>query len=181
MRNHFEVMGLQAAYHLSLPDLERRYHALSKELHPDRHAQKTPRERLVALERTTELNLAYKVLKDDVKRAEYLLRLSGIEVAEERPSSEMTDERTRVDPAFLMQIMELREELAEAKAAGDGARVKSLADQVRGRAAESQQGIDQAFRGLEAGDDSRLRAIAQALIALRYYGRFLDEVAGDEP
>lgn len=180
-RNYFEVLGvLPPRYHLPARELEGRYLALSRELHPDRHVKATPRERALALVRTTELNDAYKVLKHDVKRAEYLLKLSGIDVGEEKPSSLMTDERTRVDPAMLMEVMELREALAEARAEGNDAKVAELADDVRARAQAARATIDAGFGAYEAGDETQLSKIAQALIALRYHQRFLDEVEAHE-
>jgi molecular chaperone HscB len=179
-RTLFDVFGLPPAFHLSAKELEERYLALSRELHPDRHARATPRQRVVALQRTTELNDAYKVLKHDVRRAEYLLTLHGIDVGEEKPSSPMSDERTRIDPALLMEVMELREALAEARAAADEPAIARLAEDVRARSAAARRAIDAGFTALEAGDESRLTEIAQALVALRYHGRFLDEVEAHE-
>ena len=66
--------------------------------------------------RNTELNDAYKVLQDDVKRAEYLLKLEGVDIGEEKPQSTTgATKQLVVDPKLLMEIMELREALAEAR------------------------------------------------------------------
>jgi molecular chaperone HscB len=179
-RNFFDVLGMAPSFHVSKQELEERYLALSRELHPDRHVKATPRERVVALQRTTELNDAYKVLRSDGPRAEYLLRLHGIDVGEEKPASLMSDERTRVDPKLLMEVMELREALGEARVAGDEGKVAELAADVRARSAVAEREVGEGFRAFEAGDGSRLQPIAQALISLRYFRRFLDEVEAHE-
>src|SRR5258708_7817158 len=126
MRTFFDVLGIERRFHLDGAALERRYLELSKQHHPDRHAKAEARQRTQALLATTELNDAYRVLKNDVKRAEYLLKLEGIDVAEEKPSRE-------VDPGLLGEVMELREGLAEARMDGDAAKVSELERDVRAR------------------------------------------------
>ena len=53
------------------------------------------------------MNEAYRTLKDPVQRAKHLLELHGVDVAFET--------NTAMPPEFLMQQMELREALEEAK------------------------------------------------------------------
>lgn len=163
-------------FHLDAGALERRYLELSKRHHPDRFAKAAPRERTLALLRSTEINDAYRVLKDQVRRAEYLLKLEGLDVAEERPSSADSKSRLGADPALLMEVMELREAFAEARAGGDEGKVQSLDAEVRARRASALQTIDDGFGAYEEGDRGQLPDLAQALIALRYYDRFLGEV-----
>ncbi len=163
-------------FHLDAEALERRYLELSKRHHPDRFAKAAPRERTLALLRSTEINDAYRVLKDQVRRAEYLLKLEGLDVAEEKPSRADDQRGLGADPALLMEVMELREALAEARGGGDEAKVQSLDAEVRARRSSTLQSIDEGFSGYEAGDRAQLSDLAQALIALRYYDRFLSEV-----
>ena len=106
-----------------------------------------------------QLNEAWRTLKDPFKRAEYLLALSGVSLAKEVP------------PALLMETLELREELAEARAAGDDARVQAMARAMRTRVEAAMHAV---ASGLESGDLAR---VAVELVALRYYRRFMDEVA----
>lgn len=180
-RDHFEVLGLPRAYHLDAEDLERRYLALQKETHPDRFAKALPRERMEAVVRNTELNDAYKVLKHDVKRAEYLLKLEGVDIGEEKPQSTTgSTKQLVVDPKLLMEIMELREELAEARGDGNDGKVAELTKDVVGRRAAAMKAVDEGFAAFERGDKKVLDGIARALVSLRYYGRFMDEVEGKE-
>ena len=180
-RDHFEVLGVPRAYHLNAADLESRYLALQKETHPDRFAKAMPRERMEAVVRNTELNDAYKVLKNDIKRAEYILKLEGVDIGEEKPQSTTgATKQLVVDPKLLIEIMELREALADARSDGDDAKVAALSKDVTARRAAAMKEVDEGFRVYERGDKKSLDAIARVLVSLRYYGRFMDEVEGRE-
>jgi molecular chaperone HscB len=176
------VFGLPRRFHVDAAELESRYLALQKETHPDRFAKALPRERLEAVVRNTELNDAYKVLKNNTKRAEYLLKLEGIDIGEEKPKPAPPNtgatKQLVVDAKLLMEVMDLRESLAEARSDGNEAKVRELTADVQKRSADARSIVDQGFSAYEAGDRSRLDAIARALVSLRYYARFMDEVEG---
>jgi molecular chaperone HscB len=128
------------------------------------------------LQRATDLNEAYRVLRSDAARASYLLKLQGIDLDKEGGGAD----QPRATPAFLMEILELREALAEAKAGGDEARVRGLDSDVRGRSERTTAAIAAAFLRAEAGERAALPEIAAHLIALRYYQRFHDEIEAYE-
>jgi hypothetical protein len=73
-----------------------------------------------------------------------------------------------------MEVMELREALAEARAEGDEAKIAALGDDVRARRDRAMAEVEEGF----SRDDNA--AVASALVALRYYRRFLDEIARHE-
>ena len=180
-RDYFEVLGLQRAYHVSAAELESRYLALQMQTHPDRFAKAMPRERLEAMARNTELNDAYKVLKHDIKRAEYILKLEGIDIGDEKPQATTgATKQLVVDPRLLMEVMELREAVSDARSDGKEAEVEALARDVQARQAAALQIVDEGYSAYEAGDKRQLDAIARALVSLRYYQRFMDEVTGKE-
>ena len=180
-RDHFEVLGLPRKYHLDAADLEQRYLALQKETHPDRFAKALPRERMEAVVRNTELNDAYKILKNDIKRAEYILKLEGVDIGEEKPQPTTgATKQLVVDPKLLMEIMELRESLAEARSDGDETKVEVLTRDVVERRASAMKIVDEGFTAYETGNKKVLDGIARALVSLRYYARFMDEVEGKE-
>ncbi|HEY0479322.1 MAG TPA: Fe-S protein assembly co-chaperone HscB [Kofleriaceae bacterium] len=155
----FALLGLAPAYDIDLAALERAFFERSKALHPDRVAGAPVAERVAALSRSRALNDAYQLLKKPVSRAEYLLERAGVTIGDNE----------RLDPAFLMEILELREELAEARAAGKLARVEELQRAMKLRRTE---GLDALPALFAAGD---FAAIKQRLIVLRYIHRYLEE------
>jgi molecular chaperone HscB len=122
-KNYFELFGLPSTFNLDTAELAARYRDLQRRFHPDRFASASEPERRLSLQLTAQVNAAFQTLKDPVARARYLLGLQGIDTGEN------TD--TAMDTAFLMEQMELREDLAEARAAADRhARLASLRQRV---------------------------------------------------
>jgi molecular chaperone HscB len=110
MQNHFDLFGLPPRYSIEGETLERSYREIQSQVHPDRFAHAGDAERRASLQWTTRVNEAYRTLKDPVQRAKHLLELQGVDVAFET--------NTAMPPDFLMQQMELREALEEAKSPG---------------------------------------------------------------
>ncbi|HTG96445.1 MAG TPA: Fe-S protein assembly co-chaperone HscB [Burkholderiales bacterium] len=107
MHNHFDLFGLPPAFSIEGEALERSYRDIQSKVHPDRFAHAGDAERRASLQWTTRVNEAYRTLKDPVQRAKHLLELHGVDVAFET--------NTAMPPDFLVQQMELRESLEEAK------------------------------------------------------------------
>jgi molecular chaperone HscB len=166
----FTTFGLALRYDIDLIELDRRYRELQQALHPDKHGASSASERSMTLRKAIEVNEAYRVLRDDSKRAEALLAA----VSGGAPAA--PDEKP--DPELLMEMMELRESLSEARAQGAAERVGKLAHEVTTKAAEVRKGLLDAFTRFAATrSDAELRALRTLIGRLRYYRRFLDEVA----
>jgi len=121
-RNHFELLGLPAAFALDGARLEQRYRELQSRVHPDRFAASSEAERRVAMQWATRANEAYRTLRDPLARARYLLSLKGYDTGEES--------NTAMPPDFLMQQMEWREAAAEASAERDQEALARLRAQI---------------------------------------------------
>ena len=118
MQNHFELFGLSPSYGLDKEVLEKAYREIQARVHPDRFAHAGDAERRASLQWTTRVNEAYRALKDPVQRGRHLLELHGVDVAFETNTQMPTD--------FLMQQLELREELEAATGKKDPARLDRL-------------------------------------------------------
>ena len=107
MKNHFELLGLAPAFALETGQLDRSYRDIQSKIHPDRFAHAGDAERRASMQWTTQVNEAYRTLKSPVQRAKYLLELNGVDVAFESNTAMPAD--------FLMEQMELRENLEQAR------------------------------------------------------------------
>jgi len=177
----FVVLGLPARYAVDLVAAEAAYKDQSRQVHPDRYATADARARRASLARTVQLNLAWRTIKDPVRRAEYMLTRAGIDLSGKQPTPGGEERRTMevgAPPAFLLEILELNDELAAARRAGDTVKIAFMAEEMRGRAAESMKTI--AAR-LDGGARAQLEEAARELIALRYYQRFLEEAGRQAP
>jgi molecular chaperone HscB len=166
----FATLGFERRYHLDKTLLDRRYRELQQALHPDKHASAPASARALTLSKAIEVNEAYRVLRDDQRRGEALLVLLG---------RQLTDQKA--DPSLLMEMMELREALSDARAAADPAQVARLAAEVTEKATATSRQLSEVFARMEgeAGTPQAQQLTdAQTLLSrLRYYRRFQDEVA----
>jgi molecular chaperone HscB len=124
----FLCFGLAARFNVDAQQLDARHRELSRALHPDRYVGAPAGERRRALNAAMDVNHAYRQLRQPLGRAEALLRLLGV------PSTEL--ETRKLDQQYLTDVLEQREELAEARAARDIVRVRELAGKVRAAQAQ---------------------------------------------
>ncbi|GAB0057401.1 Co-chaperone protein HscB [Candidatus Magnetaquicoccaceae bacterium FCR-1] len=160
----FQLFDISPSFEPDLSALERRYRDLQKQLHPDFFAHRSGTERRLSLEWTTRINEAWQTLSDPVARAGYLLRLAGWHA--ERPS---------VDPAFLEEVMELREALesVDPRAADAIPRLATLKSDARRRLDAEVVRVADLFRG---NGESSLAEIVRHVDRMRYHRRYLEEL-----
>ena len=170
MVNPFETLGLPLKFGLTQSEIEKQFRELQRKFHPDKFSQSSAMERRLALSKAVEINEAYRVLRDDISRATALLVALGY-VAQK--------ESANADPAFLMEVMELREELAEARAAGNTAKMSAMEKNVRALSAAITMKISSSLDGA-THDVVALAAVEKDLHRLRYYRRFMDELTAIE-
>lgn len=121
--NYFSFLGFKKQLNLDLDELEHRFFELSKEYHPDYFSNGSEVEKEISMERASFLNSAYKVLKDPISRAKYLLKLEWGEVSEDKK---------RVPPEILMEVMELQEKIETITSESDNNRKDELNTEVEG-------------------------------------------------
>ena len=171
MADPFETLGIPPRFELDLGALEQRHRDLSRALHPDRFTGTPAAERRLSLSRAIDVNEAFRTLKDPVRRAEALVARAGVPVGE-------TGE-PKASPALLMEMMDAREELAEAARARDLGRIGALAATMSARRAEVERRLGAALDG-GLDDPQRIAAALPTLGELRYIRRFLDETTALE-
>jgi molecular chaperone HscB len=133
--DHFTRLGLPVSFGVDAGELDRRYFAAQRLLHPDRFATKTSRERAISQSQAVQLNEAYETLKDPLARATYLLSLKGV-------AANPDGCHTVNDPTLLMEQMERRETLLEADTPEAA---EALAREAASHVSESEAAIAAAF------------------------------------
>jgi len=113
---YFSVFGLSPRLKIDLPVLEKEFHRLSRQVHPDRFARATEQERQWSLADTALLNDAYRTLKEPLRRTEYLLKLEGSEIGEEFAGKDKANP-SRVPADLLEEVFELNMQLDEMRMA----------------------------------------------------------------
>jgi len=130
--DYFSFFGIDRRLKVDTEHLTQQYYTLSRLLHPDKYTNRSEVERRNSLDATAILNDGYRILKDPIKRAEYVLRGEGFEIGEQRSKD--------VPPELLEEVFELNMALDELRA-GDREVVPQL-DSYRSRFLEMQNAID---------------------------------------
>src|SRR5271163_2866881 len=111
--DYFALFGLPKKLWIEMAALEQKFLQLSWKLHPDNFVNASEGERESSLRRSSELNDAYRILRDPVARVEYLLAIEG--------ARKEGEHKQQAPPELLEEVFELNEsldELREAKSEG---------------------------------------------------------------
>ncbi len=117
----FAFFGLPRKLDLDAAQLEREFYRLSRKLHPDVYARASAEEQAWSLEKSSQLNDAYRALRDPIARTEALLRLEGVELEEQsraatdRARHTGEEKKQVVPPELLEEVFELNMQLQELK------------------------------------------------------------------
>lgn len=163
MQNHFDLFHLPQRFALDADALNAAYHDVQNQVHPDKFANRPDAEKRVAMQWATRANEAYQTLRNPLARARYLCQLNGVDV--------QSESNTAMPRAFLMQQMEWREALDEARAANDIGALESLDAELR---AVRKRELDDVGALLDAADFAEA---AQSVRKLMFVEKFGDEVA----
>ena len=107
--DHFLTFGIDRTFNVDSERLERRFHELQSASHPDRHVTEATERREQALAESSDINAAYRTLRDPIARAKHLAELYGFPVSEQK----------RVPPALLATVMEAQEKITAFENASD--------------------------------------------------------------
>lgn len=116
--DYFTLFGLPVRFALDGASLAARYQELQRQFHPDNYASRSEAEQLQAVTQSSTINQAWQTLRHPLPRAEYMLSLHGYDLSNEQ--------QTVRDTAFLMEQLELREELDDIEQARDEARLETF-------------------------------------------------------
>ena len=104
--NFYTIFGLKPKFDISSEKISKTFKDLQRIFHPDRYTQKTPKEREYSEQCSAVVNNAYQTLLDPLKRAKHLLELNNVKFKDNEGSGSL-------DKLFLMEIMELNEEMED--------------------------------------------------------------------
>ena len=162
-QTHFALFGLPQTYAIDRNQLDSAYRGLQNTVHPDRFAAQPEAEQRVAMQWATQVNEAYQTLKHPVSRGVYLLKLQGIDA--------LDASNTKMAPAFLMQQMEWREAIEEARAAKNVATLDSLSDDLRATHRRIEAQLNELIDAAQDYEGAR-----EAVRQLRFMDKLIAEV-----
>ncbi|MDB5928416.1 MAG: co-chaperone Hsc20 [Polaromonas sp.] len=158
--NDFELFGVPVQFLQDRAQLDARWKELQREAHPDKFAVQGAAAQRLAMQWSVRINEAYQRLKNPLNRASYLCELHGAPINAEN--------NTAMPTAFLVQQMEWREALEEAKTVEDLDKIALQANTLQ----RSQ--LLKIERLLDADHD--FKAAAEQVRSLMFIERFAREV-----
>ena len=171
--DYFSVFGLARKLTLDLDDLSERYYTLSRRFHPDLAQDRPPAEREASGRATALVNVAYRTLKDPVRRGLYWLALHG---------ESLGRDNERVPPelaALVFEVQEKLEELRDARRAGNAGReegeLRAIQEDLRERMRGFTDRLEGNFRRSDAGNGNGPAALGEtkAILSELHYVRTL--------
>ncbi|MBK5290134.1 MAG: Fe-S protein assembly co-chaperone HscB [Acidobacteriia bacterium] len=171
LTDYYAFFGLEHKLNIDNEDLQRRFYQLSKLLHPDRYTRRAQRERDYSLEATAILNDGYRVLRDPVKRAEYILAEQGFEVGEQRAKD--------VPPELLEEVFELNMALEELVSGASSVRpqLEEARSRFRAMRREADERLGDLYKLWDAsGERDSLVAVRGELNRRKYIENLITEV-----
>ena len=161
MSQYFTLFQLEPAFDIDAENLEQTYRALAARFHPDKFASASTFEQKQAVMMSSTINDAYRTLKNPIDRAAYLLKTLGIDADAPEHTSFALD--------FLMQQMEWRETLMEARAESDLKTLENLNDEIHAEQEKLFCDLKQSFARQDY--DTAAQQVRQ--------GRFLDKLRSE--
>lgn len=171
MTDYFEFYGLTESFHLDEATLKQKYYAFSREYHPDFHATAPPEHQQEILHLATQNTNAYRTLSDPDQRMAYILGRHNL----------LEEGKQEIPSGFLMEVMELNEQLMELEMEPDPNVVTSVENEVNAIAATLDAGIEPVLAGYPGlPPDVRPQALQQVrtyYLKRRYLLRIRESLA----
>ena len=167
MNQYFQLFQLPAQFTLDNDLLNERYRLLAAQCHPDKFAAHSAFEQKQAMMMATTINEAYRTLQDPIQRAAYLLQAHNIDAD--------APEHTQFAPEFLMQQMEWREALADARIDNNEQALQQLAQDIRQEQQALLQQLSLAFA------DEQYETAAQWVRQGRFLAKLQQEIQAAMP
>lgn len=118
--NYFELFDIPVQLRVDAGKLAPRFFELSRKFHPDYYVNEAPEVQQEALDNSATLNRAWKTFQQPDETLKYVLQLKGL--LEE-------EEKYKLPPDFLMEVMEINEQLMDGTA--DKAAVTAAIDHIQ--------------------------------------------------
>ncbi|MFT4523834.1 MAG: molecular chaperone HscB [Bacteroidia bacterium] len=165
-QNHFEHFGLPISFQLDLDALRKAFLRITRTSHPDFFAG-DEKEYDAALVRSSYNNLANKVLYDERMRIAYVLELKGVGVGQD----------DKLDPMFLMEMMDWNDRIEEVEQSTDGADTKALQRDFNDMMLEFTQELHEAMKRCdEAENEAALLEIKNIYLKQKYLLRLNESI-----
>lgn len=162
--DYFKILGLTPSFEVNASVLKKAYYQASRSTHPDHHGVDNDDIML----QSSQVNLAYKTLRNMDSRVQYILEQEGL----------ITDDKQLTVPQdFLMEMMDVNESLMELEMDPDAVLLQKVAAQIADIQDELTQSAQPAMLAYDAGDKSKLDAVLSYYLRSKYLSRIRQKLS----
>lgn len=170
--DYFSFYDLPVSFKPDPAKVKQQFYALSKKYHPDFYINESEEKQAEVLELSTLNNKAYQLLSDPQKRLHYVLELKGM----------LTEgEQYNLPQEFLMEMMEVNEELMDLQFDPDAAKLAAIKGQVAEISSAMDSGLEKLTGGFEGQDsaaqEETLKKVKDLYFRKKYLTRINDSIA----
>ena len=170
MTNYFELFSIKESFHPDAALLKKKFYELSRQFHPDRFVSGGTAAMEEAEKMSAHINLGYQTLKNEDTLMAYILMLH--DVLE-------TEEKYNLSPAFLMEMMELNEEVSDAAMDGDATEKQAAKESLELHLQAIEKSMLPFIDSFENGNHSKenLLALKEFYFQKKYLLRIQERIA----
>ncbi len=168
--NYFELYGIPVTLKVDKELVKKRYYELSRKYHPDFHSQSDAQTQEDILQKSADVNRAYKVFQDDDATIRYMLMMKGL-MAEE--------EKYALRPDFLMEVMEINEQLMELEMEPDERQLNAVETEAKQLSHKIYEDVAVVIENYKEGvsTEEELLSVKDYYYRKKYLQRILDKIA----
>lgn len=169
--NYFELFEIQVQLKVDKATLPRKYFELSRKYHPDYFVNDGTKAQVEALEKSAMLNKAFKTFQNPDETIKYVLQLKGL--LEE-------EEKYELPPDFLMEVMDINEQLADAKKENNEAAISNLKSSILNFQSEIYKPVKEIVEHYQEGitPEKGLLHVKEYYYKKKYLQRINQQLAG---
>lgn len=160
--NYYELFDIPEGPVVDRAGLSLKYFDLQKKYHPDFYTQASQEEKQAVMERSAMINQAFRVFTDPEKTLEYYLKMKQV-IAD--------DEKYTLAQDFLMDMMELNEEMAGMDRVTAQQQINQLEEELSAPVRQYLEPSSANFQSEEA-----LKALKEYYFRKKYVRRILDRL-----
>jgi molecular chaperone HscB len=165
--NYFELYELPVSLSPDKNAVKRKFYELSRKYHPDFFGNADAADQAEALERSSMVNKAFKVFNNNDETIKYVLQLKGVLQEEEK---------YQLPPDFLMEMMEINEELTDAKSEKDPEKISKVQHTISNIQNEIYEPVKNDIEGYTEGvsTEEALLRVKEYYFKKKYLNRILE-------
>lgn len=167
--NYFELYGLPVLMKIDSAEIKKKFYELSRQYHPDFHAHSDEGQQAHILEKSADVNKAYKVFQNPDDTIKYVLQIKNLVYDEEK---------YELDPDFLMEVMDINEELMELESGADKEALDTCVEKTKNLLIEIYQDVAPIVENYQEGvtTEKELLQVKGYYYKKKYLQRILDKI-----